>query len=141
MWCEKCQRGIHRPTSVLGKSCPVCLEKDDKQPGILMTSEEAGIKHLKEAESIKSVRKLTENRGYETNEEIKNEVRAEFQVENEKLRDELSEIKVMLKERISKESIPIVKTENINIGSESPKDSASSGTPKTLKQGGKNVSK
>lgn len=132
MWCERCQRGIHRPTSILGKPCPVCLEKGEKKPGILMTAEEAGAKHLKEAESIKAVRKLTESRGYETNEDIKNEVRAEFQVENEKLKDEISEIKAMLKEKITKE---------IKTGSESPKDSASSGTPKTLKQGGKNVSK
>ncbi len=100
-----------------------------------MTSEEAGAKHLKEAEAINAVRKLTESRGYETNEDIKEEVRAEFQAENEKLRDELAEIKAMIEGRVS------TKVEPLNTGSESPKDSASSGTPKTLKQGGKNVSK
>ena len=144
MWCEKCQRGIHTFTSVLGKPCPVCLEKGEKKPGILMTSEEAGAKHQKEAEAIKAVRKLTESRGYETNEDIKNEVRAEFQVENEKLRDELAEIKEMIKERavnIDKPLKTFQEMKEVNTGSESPKDSASSGTPKTLKQGGSNVSK
>ena len=144
MWCEKCQRGIHKPTSVLGKPCPVCVEKGEKNPGILITPQEAGAKHMKEAEAIKSVRKLTESKGYETNEDIKNEVRAEFQVENEKLRDELAEIKAMIKEKVPQKSIQATESKEIKeviIGSESPKDSASSGTLKTLKQGGKNVSK
>ena len=141
MWCERCQRGIHTPTAVLGKPCPVCLGKGEKKPGILMTSEEAGAKHLKEAEAINAVRKLTESRGYETNEDIKEEVRAEFQAENEKLRDELAEIKEMLRERVGRENKPSEETKEANKGSESPKDSASSGTSKTLKKGGNNVSK
>ena len=101
-WCSACGRGVE---GVLGKPCPQCVHKGDKDRiGILKTPEQAEEEHLKLAEAIKLTRKNNTIKGMKTIDEMHEELKSDIKD------NMLAEMKAELRKELLAEMKPSAQT-------------------------------